>query len=63
MESAKQGVGNATPPSLRQAMEVDQFVWSHPDFLIVTAAGDAGRTARDSTVGRFGPRLSCVNQV
>ena len=33
-----------------QAMDVDQFVVDNPDFVVITAVGDAGETAVDETV-------------
>ena len=31
-------------------MDVDQFVVDNPDFVVITAVGDAGETAVDETV-------------
>jgi hypothetical protein len=38
------------PYTVWQASDIDKFVWNNRDFVVVTAAGDDGRTATDSTV-------------
>jgi GTP:adenosylcobinamide-phosphate guanylyltransferase len=35
-----------------QASDIDNFVWNNRDFVVITAAGDNGRTAAASTVYR-----------
>lgn len=40
------------------AVDIDDFMWSHPDFLVVFAAGNSGPNA--STVGSPGTAKNCI---
>ena len=42
------------------AADIDKFVWDHPDFLIVVAAGDAGDLQAEGTILSPGTCKNCI---
>lgn len=44
-----------------QAMDIDKFMWDHPDFLVVTAVGDGGALWTYDTVASPATCKNCIS--